>query len=521
MPPPSRIGCDSFALVRTLVIGSGISGLAGALYRLRAGDRVTVFEQGPQPGGVTAALSRDGYTWDLGQLLVEGFGPGEQAGQVLEDIGVADRIELIRDDRLYVFPDFRLEKPDHYGGAFWRRDLLERLFPEEARGLDEYYRLYVRMVEVMSLARRAERAGGIAGAALRALMFAKLLPVLPRRSWSAERLMAHTFRSERLRAVFLSILADFVVRPSQFPGLGVPAVNPEPAFDKRVPLAISRWGRQPSYHYIRGGVGTLTARIVEEIEKAGGQIHTQRPVERILVEEGAVRGVRTRDGATFDADCVLASGGARESLIELAGAEQFDADYLARVETLPLMESVFMVHLGIDMDPTPHQPCASAYYYGTYDLEHGVDLVQRGEYHEGRDGFVVYVPSMHSPEMAPPGHHALTIYTIAPNRIAEGTWEERREEFADKLVAHAERFLPGLRAHTRVRVILTPDDFRGRTFLRHHSFGGVAPVMGRGGVPHQTPVRGLWFIGAQSESGAGMNNVLHGVWRTERAIEKR
>jgi len=71
-----------------------------------------------------------------------------------------------------------------------------------------------------------------------------------------------------------------------------------------------------------------------------------------------------------------------------------------------------------------------------------------------------------------------------------------------------------------VRVALTPDDFRSRTFLRHHSFGGVAPVMDRGGVPHATGIRGLWFIGAQSESGAGMNNVLHGVWRANRAIER-
>jgi phytoene dehydrogenase-like protein len=122
--------------------------------------------------------------------------------------------------------------------------------------------------------------------------------------------------------------------------------------------------------------------------------------------------------------------------------------------------------------------------------------------------------------MAPPGHHALTLYTIAPNRISEGSWAERREEFADKLVAEAEKFIPGLRRHTRVRVILTPEDFRSRAFLRHHSFGGVAPTLGRPGVPHATPVRGLWFIGAQSESGAGMNNVLHGVWRTQRAIER-
>jgi phytoene dehydrogenase-like protein len=506
--------------MQTIVIGSGLSGLAAALYRLRAGDPVSLFEQGSVPGGVTAALQQDGYTWDLGQLLVEGFGPGEQAGLVLEELGVGDRIERVRDDRLYAFPDFQLLKPEAYGGPFWRRERLKQLFPDDARGLDRYYRFYVRMVEVMSLARRAERAEGIRSVALNALMFAKLLPVLHRRGWSAERMMQHFFRSERLRAVFTSILADFVVRPSEFPGLGIPSVNPEPAFDKRVPLEISRWGHQPSYQYIRGGVGALTTRMVEAIEKAGGQIHTSRPIEGIQVEDGAVRSVLARDGEAFAAERVLVSGGARESLIGLVGREHFDEAFLSKVDGLPLMESIFMVHLGVDLDPTPHQPSATCYYYGTYDIEHGVDLVQSGGYHGGRDGFVVYVPSLHSPQMAPPGHHALTIYTIAPNQLSEGTWAERREEFADELVSEAEKFIPGLQQHTRVRVTLTPEDFRRRTFLRHHSFGGVAPMLGRPGVPHATPVRGLWFIGAQSESGAGMNNVLHGVWRTHRAIER-
>lgn len=42
--------------------------------------------------------------------------------------------------------------------------------------------------------------------------------------------------------------------------------------------------------------------------------------------------------------------------------------------------------------------------------------------------------------------------------------------------------------------------------------------MGRSGVPHETPLRGLWFIGAQSESGTGMNNVMHGSWRVARRL---
>lgn len=46
------------------------------------------------------------------------------------------------------------------------------------------------------------------------------------------------------------------------------------------------------------------------------------------------------------------------------------------------------------------------------------------------------------------------------------------------------------------------------------------PVMGKKGLPHKTPFRGLWFIGAQSESGAGMKNVIEGVWRTITMMEK-
>jgi phytoene dehydrogenase-like protein len=258
--------------MRAVVIGTGVSGLTAALYLLRDGCEVQLFEQHDEAGGVTGALRSDGYTWDLGQLLLEGFGPGEQVGSILAELGLADGVDLIRDDRIYAFPDFRIEKPDEPAGLFWRRERLKELFPEERAGLDRYYRFYI--------------------------------------------------------------------------------------------------------------------------------------------------------------------------------------------------------------------------------------------------------PSLHSPEMAPPGHHAVTLYTVAPNHIAgdRDAWSARREEFADKLVAEAERFIPGLRAGTRKRVILTPEEFRRRTFLAHHAFGGVAPVMGGSGVPHATPLAGLWFIGAQSESGAGMNNVMHGAWKTWRAI---
>jgi len=184
------------------------------------------------------------------------------------------------------------------------------------------------------------------------------------------------------------------------------------------------------------------------------------------------------------------------------------------------MDSIFMLHLGLDFDPSPYVGGVCTYYYGTYDIEGGIDENRQGLYHEGRSGFVVHVPTHHSPAMAPTGQHAMTIYTICPDQLKDGSWAERKEEYADRLIHYAEEHIPGLSQHIRVAEILTPEDFRLRTHTKHHAFGGIAPIMGSWRVPHQTPIQGLWFVGAQSESGGGVNNVIPAAYKTAKAILK-
>lgn len=112
----------------------------------------------------------------------------------------------------------------------------------------------------------------------------------------------------------------------------------------------------------------------------------------------------------------------------------------------------------------------------------------------------------------------MTTYTICPDVLREGDWAERREQYADALVAYAERYIPGLAQHVRVREILTPAEFRTRTHLDHHAFGGIALVLGAWRVPHETPIKGLWFVGAQSESGGGVNNVIPAAHKVTKRI---
>jgi phytoene dehydrogenase-like protein len=250
------------------------------------------------------------------------------------------------------------------------------------------------------------------------------------------------------------------------------------------------------------------------IRALGGTIHTGRAVTRIRVAGGRVQGVEDAAGSFTPAQVVIASGGVNEVFLELVGVEHLPARFVENVRGVPLMDSIFMLHLGLDYDPSPYLHGVCTYFYGAYDFERGISEAREGLYHEGRDGFVVHVPSLHTPGMAPAGMHAMTIYTICPDRLAQGDWEERKEYFADRLAAWAEERIPGLRAHTRVRHILTPADFRTRTHLKHHAFGGIAPLVGSWKAPHKTPVEGLWFVGAQSESGGGVAAVMTAAFRT-------
>jgi phytoene dehydrogenase-like protein len=323
--------------------------------------------------------------------------------------------------------------------------------------------------------------------------------------------MDHYFQSPALKTIFLGIVADFVTAPSEFPALGVPSLHLETAFDKRIPTFPGTRSAQTAYSYLIGGCQVMVDAVLGVIRQHGGRLVTRSTVQKIAVENGRATGVVLADGHFEASDLVLASGGMREVFYGLIGKEHLPAALMQQIDGNRLMESVLMVHLGIDFDPTPYQPAALCYYYKTEDLETAVARLRSGDYHEGKDGFLIYVPSMHSASLAPPGHHAVTIYTVAPDRLAEGTWSSRREELADKLVAEAERHVPGLRQHTQTSLVLTPDDFRARVHQEHHSFGGVPPVIGNKAPAHRTPIEGLWFIGAQSESAGGVMNVMVGA----------
>lgn len=505
--------------MKVIIIGSGMSGLVAAAYLVQSGNNVIVYEQNSFVGGVTATIQKNGFKWDIGPLLLEGFGEDEEATNILKELNVVDRINTIREDRGIAFPDFDLWKPGKYGGPYWRREELKLLFPEDAKGLDNYYRFYDLIMELTAMSKCLENTKSRKlRLFLKLRMFLAYQKVKKISGWSAKQLMEFYFKNPKLRAVYTGILADFCALPEEFPALGIPLCNIETAFDKHIPLEVKNKYKCPGYYYVKGGVGKVVEALADKIISSGGTIITDKTVKKIIVEDSYAKGVVLHDGVFVDADVVVASGGAKEVFFNLLGKENLTKEYIENIELLQPQESVLMVHLGVHFDPLQYQKAALCYYYGTYDIEKAVMRCRNGEYIEGKDVFLIYIPSAHSPEMAPEGCHSITIYTIAPDKLRDKAWNERGSYLADKLIKEAEYFIPGLSRHVKEKVILTPEDFKKITHLEHHALGGFVPTMGKRNPSHRTPVRGLYFIGAQSESAGGITNVMIGARNTCRSL---
>ena len=493
-------------MTRAIVVGSGMAGLTAAAYLAKDGCQVDVYEQADHIGGVTATIGKDGYSWDLGPMALEGFGPGEPAAILLQELGCYDRIDPIRGDRGLYFPDYEVSRSDQYLGPDWRKEKLKQVFPEEADAIDRFYRFLETSLDLITLERQAVIASPPRSTLIKAVMYLQFRRIKKYADWDSKQLMDHFFSDPKLKFFFLAILADMTILPTEYPALGIPFSNQETAYDRRVPRKRALGIGPPaiSYSFIEGGCGRLVEALAALIREKGGKLRTGTPVKRILLEGNRVKGVQLRDGAEHQAEVVLVSGDARGCFFGMIGRDKLPSDLASAIDAIPLMESVHMVHLGVDMDPTPHQPVPLNYYYGTYDIEDSVHKLRSGAYHHGEAGFLIYIPSMHSPGMAPEGKHAITVYTIAPNAI-QGDWKSEREKWTEKLLISAERIIPGLREHAEVTVALTPKDFGELVHMPdHHSFGGTCPKIGGKGAPHRTPYQGLWFIGSQSETGPGV-----------------
>ena len=497
--------------MRIIIIGAGISSLTLATQLVKDGHEVIIIDKNDRPGGVMALYQEDGYSFEQGPLLIGDMNPGEAMYELLKSIGVT--LPTKRCDRGLVLKDYRFIKPDKFQGKNWRKDLAKKYFPEDAAGIDEYYRFYEALMKMRYLSLQNP---SFLNRIRTVLTF---LPIRKYQDMTCEQFTEKLFSNPDLRAVYTGILADFCVDPSEINCFSIPFTNAETAFDDRIDI-YDKHGRQyyPAFNYVIGGVQQIPEVLADYIEKNGGRFLYHRTVTKINVRNNRAESVLLDNGEELETDIIVSAGGAHEVFYKLIGMEYLTEEYLSILENFRKMEAVFMLHLGVDYDPVQYQKQALVYYYGTSDLKGATYRLRNGIYHDGQDGFLIFCDSYHAPDFAPQGKHCLTIYTVAPNRLNEGSWEENKEEYADHLIALAEKYLPDLSSHITFKKIITADYYKEYTNTDFFSFGGLVPADGQVNPPHKTPISNFYFLGSQSESNGGITPTSGGGYKVYKLI---
>lgn len=488
--------------MKIAIIGAGLGGLTFGAFAAKEGHSVDIFDKNHAPGGVAALLEHEGFRFEQGPLLMGDMMPGESLYQLLKELDIT--LETQRADRDIIMPDYHMVKPREFGGKYWRRERLKQLFPEDARGIDEYYKVYDMVMHLRWLLRQKPNALTKIRLALTFLKIRKFAEM------NADEFTRYFFKSEKIRTLLTGIFADFCADPKEVEGLGVIFMNFETAFDMRIPVEEGNryYG---GYCYFTGGCQKLPEALAQYIENHGGRIHYGTIVEKVLVEGGAVKGIRMDDGTRVDADMVVGCGAGKDFFEKCVGLSHLSEEYRQILATYRPMEAVFMVHLGVDYDPMAYMRSPLTYCYGMYDLSAATTKLRTNVYHGGEDGYLIYVPDAHAPDFAPEGKHCVTLYTVCPDTLAEGEWEDVKEGYADRLIALAQQHLPDLRGHIVARKIMTARDYSRYTHMEKSSFGGVVPIKGQKNPPHITNVKGLIFVGQQSENGGGVAAVMCGA----------
>ena len=269
-------------------------------------------------------------------------------------------------------------------------------------------------------------------------------------------------------------------------------------------------------NHVRGGIGALARTLVVWIRANGGEVLFRQQVERIEVGRGRVAVVHTRKGLSLPADAVLANV-TPWALRELLGP---DSPPQLRDDVAQLRPTwgAFALYLGLD---------AAALPPGLPD-HHQVIVDATRPLGEGNSVFLSLSPADDA-ERAPAGRRAATLSThtaVEPwwalrDGSDEAAYRARRDEYARRLLAAAERAVPGLRAAVRLCLPGTPVTFQTYTRRPMGMVGGFAQTSLFAARGPQTGIDNLWLVGDSIFPGQSTAGVTLGAMRVAAEVLRR
>ena len=482
-----------------VVIGSGIGGLASAVYLSRAGFPVTVIEQHSIPGGYATAFRRGDFNFDVSLHF---FSAPEEMYRELDVEGKVERVPLdmsrrvIRGGLDYTVPEF--SSPEFI-------DFISRGLPADKDEVLKYYD-YCRAVADETVRFMKNMESGSVSLASFPQEYPKMWDL---RQMSFAQLLDKFIRNPAVKNSMGGICGIFGVPPSQASG-----------FITAVVTGSMMTGKS---YYFKSRSQDLSNALAAVIRENRGTLIFGKAVNKILTVDNRVTGVQTEDGMTYPARFVVSNANAPDTFGKFLSDNQGASAYMERLSKYKPSISSFIVWLGLKGELAGKIPALGITIESGYDTE--TDFKNYLACNAEKCPVAVALYDNYYKGYSKPGTSTLTIMILSgyePWRRFEkdyfagnkNAYNREKERIARLLIRRVEeKAIPGLSSMIQVLEAATPlTNIRYTRNPEGAIYGYPSTVdnayMNR--VGNATPIRGLflssgWGSNAGSYTGGIMN----------------
>lgn len=490
-----------------IVVGAGHNGLVCAAYLARAGLRTLVLERAERAGGACVTdepwpgYRVPGAAYALSLLLPE----------------IVTELALRLDVRAL---DPQLFAPlDDGGGLFLWRDRartvaeLERSSPDDARGYAAFESLFddaaARLAPLLTYPATRRHVRRAFRKSEHEALFERTV------TGSIAELCEEHFTTDALRGLVASQGVTGTAAGPRTPGTAYVYLHHATG---RAAGARGEWG------FVRGGMGAVTDALAGAARAAGAEIRTGAEVARVDVRDGRrATGVVLSSGEEIAARAVCSNADPRRT-VALTPPGALPPEFVEDVELLPSSGTVVKVDLALGALPRWRGMAsgdgAGPEHRGLAVIAPSIDYLEDACRAAAKGdpapemACEIALQSATEDGLAPDGKHVMTVLAqYAPYDLARGSWDERRDDVGDLVLAALERRAPGITALVEHRRVLGPPDLEARFGITggHVFHGEVLPDWAFDARPsapwhrYRTPLPGLYLCGAGAHPGGGVS----------------
>lgn len=207
-----------------------------------------------------------------------------------------------------------------------------------------------------------------------------------------------------------------------------------------------------------GGTDKLISLMEKELERQGVTICTKAKVEKIIVEEGKVRGV-IANGKTISADAVISNSGITNTINNLTDSRAFSDEFLEKAGKIRVNNSSCQVYFGIKKEEKLDE-IGDLLFTSTAEEFSSAELLDRNTKSKT---FSIYYPRTR------PGHDRYTIVASMNSRysdwqdMSEAVYKQEKENLIQRTVEDLKRYVPRIASMTDWVEAATPKTFNHYT----------------------------------------------------------